>query len=468
MTIQTLSWLRVTCLALFSMASLIAATTAERDLVFVGSSTMSIWRDGVGTTKFWPFVATPSKPFTYTVGSVAQSGTKIPYFNDAARLKSISDMNPKMIVFYVGGNDIEGGDSTEVIANNYRAFVNNVRKNSKRTDLLIAWLEQNPSPSRWGSKDKQIALNTRVKADISKASNEIFIPSWDDWLLGGTPNKGLYSDGLHHNAAGYNILVNQVRPFVDNFFTSSTPSVPNPPSGLSATATSATSINLSWTDTSNNETGFKIARSTTLGGTYSLIHTTAANATSFSNTGLTAATQYFYKVSATNTTGDSVAVTANATTPSASAGLAPTAPSSLLATVISANSIDLSWTDTSNNETGFKITRSLTSGGTYVPITTTAANATTFSDTGLIAATQYFYKVSAINTTGDSVTVTANATTSNGGTTPIIPAADSGSSSKCGLGGGLATLITLLAACARLCLTEIRTKRVMFSSTFRK
>jgi hypothetical protein len=35
--------------------------------------------------------------------------------------------------------------------------------------------------------------------------------------------------------------------------------VPAAPSSLTATATSSTQINLSWTDNSNNETGFKIA-----------------------------------------------------------------------------------------------------------------------------------------------------------------------------------------------------------------
>jgi hypothetical protein len=89
---------------------------------------------------------------------------------------------------------------------------------------------------------------------------------------------------------------------------------PLAPSNLSATAISTSQINLAWTDNSANETGFKIERATALAGPYTLITTTAANATTSNNTGLTAGTPYFYRVSATNAIGDSATITANATT----------------------------------------------------------------------------------------------------------------------------------------------------------
>jgi len=84
---------------------------------------------------------------------------------------------------------------------------------------------------------------------------------------------------------------------------------PVAPSSLSATAVSATQIDLAWTDNSSDETGFKIERPA---GT--LINTTAVNANSYSNTGLTCGTSYTYSVKATGLGGDSTAVTASATT----------------------------------------------------------------------------------------------------------------------------------------------------------
>ena len=61
-----------------------------------------------------------------------------------------------------------------------------------------------------------------------------------------------------------------------------------------------------------------------------------------------------------------------------SANVAPTAPSSLTATAAASNRINLSWHDNSNNEGGFKIYR-LAPGGSWTPITTTAANITSYS-----------------------------------------------------------------------------------------
>ena len=81
--------------------------------------------------------------------------------------------------------------------------------------------------------------------------------------------------------------------------------LPAAPSGLSATAASSSSINLAWTDNSGGETGYKIERKTGVGGTYSQVGTVGANLTSYSNTGLSASTTYYYRVRAYNMTGDS-------------------------------------------------------------------------------------------------------------------------------------------------------------------
>jgi hypothetical protein len=92
-------------------------------------------------------------------------------------------------------------------------------------------------------------------------------------------------------------------------------SAPDAASGLTATAASSGQINLSWTDNSGDETGFKIQRSTTSGTGFSTIATTAADATSYSDTGRTPGTEYFYQVVATNGAGDSAAtLVASATT----------------------------------------------------------------------------------------------------------------------------------------------------------
>lgn len=102
---------------------------------------------------------------------------------------------------------------------------------------------------------------------------------------------------------GYSNL-NTVHCFIYARATQSNPK-PNAPSNLAATAASKSQINLTWTDNSGVETNFVVARSTTAGGPYTDIATLGANVTSYSNTGLSANTRYYYVVRAKNAAGSS-------------------------------------------------------------------------------------------------------------------------------------------------------------------
>tara|TARA_B100000470_G_scaffold123776_1_gene95676 strand:+ start:109 stop:948 length:840 start_codon:yes stop_codon:yes gene_type:complete len=80
---------------------------------------------------------------------------------------------------------------------------------------------------------------------------------------------------------------------------------PSMPSTFTASVSGKT-VSLAWTDSSTDETGFKVLRKDSLTGSYSTVTTTSADATSYSDT-VTAAGSYWYRVSATNSNGDSVA-----------------------------------------------------------------------------------------------------------------------------------------------------------------
>lgn len=184
---------------------------------------------------------------------------------------------------------------------------------------------------------------------------------------------------------------------------------PAAPSNLRATAVGSSIISLSWNDNSNNETGFKIYRSTEAILGFEQIATTSANTTISMNTGLNSDTKYYYRVKAYNSAGNSnYSNTANATT----LAVLPAAPSHLTATAASTTQINLAWRDNSNNETGFKIERSTSAGSGFAPIATTAADATSYSSTGLAADTTYYYRVRATNSAGNSTySYVADATT---------------------------------------------------------
>ncbi|MFT5141020.1 MAG: M6 family metalloprotease-like protein [Rhodothermales bacterium] len=168
------------------------------------------------------------------------------------------------------------------------------------------------------------------------------------------------------------------------------------PSNLTATASGSSTINLSWTDNSGpDETGFTIEHSLD-GNDWGFEGSVGANATAYADNSLTAGSTHYYRVQAFN--GAEVSGwsnTANDTT----ADLPPATPASLVATANGENQVDLTWTDSSNNEDGFRIERSLSSGSGFVPLLpSVGADVTTFSDTGLNASTTYYYRVYAFNT----------------------------------------------------------------------
>ncbi len=77
-------------------------------------------------------------------------------------------------------------------------------------------------------------------------------------------------------------------------------------------------------------------------------------------------------------------------------------PSKLIATAISANQIDLSWEDNSDNEDGFIIEYSTDSGVTYSELISLSANTTSYSQTGLSVVTAYHYRLFSYNGSGNS------------------------------------------------------------------
>lgn len=181
--------------------------------------------------------------------------------------------------------------------------------------------------------------------------------------------------------------------------------VPAAPTALTATAASDSQIDLTWTDNSTNEDSYTVERSDTVSGPWALIATLAADSSSYSDTGsISPETTYYYRVRAVNDFGygeDTATGVSGAS-----------APTNLTATAADATTIDLAWDDNSNIETGYSIERN----DPWVEIDTVAAGVVTYSDTGLLDATTYEYRVRASSPAGySSYSNTAS------DTTPIAP-----------------------------------------------
>lgn len=80
----------------------------------------------------------------------------------------------------------------------------------------------------------------------------------------------------------------------------------------------------------------------------------------------------------------------------------PTAPTNLAATVVSPSEVNLTWDLADASETGIVIERKMGAEGSFQTLVALPAGENTFTDTSCWAATDYTYRVQAVNATGAS------------------------------------------------------------------
>ncbi|GKU79970.1 lytic polysaccharide monooxygenase [Paenibacillus sp. L3-i20] len=220
------------------------------------------------------------------------------------------------------------------------------------------------------------------------------------WEVADTPN------------AFYNVI--------DVNFSGSNPSdtqAPTAPSSLTSPSKTATSVSLSWGASTDNVgvTGYRIYRGSTL------VATVTGTTLSYNNVALTSNTTYTYSIkaidSAGNESGSSNSISVTTSPFTGNDTQAPTAPGALhVMGTPTSTSLQLMWNASTDNVavTGYRVYR-----GTTL-VATVAANATSYTVTGLTASTSYTFNVHAIDGAGNqSAASTVSATTA--GTTSAIP-----------------------------------------------
>ncbi len=175
------------------------------------------------------------------------------------------------------------------------------------------------------------------------------------------------------------------------------PAPPLAPTGLQAKAAASNSIRLTWADNASDETGYVVERSLD-GQNWSKVATLAANAVSYTNTGLSANKLYRFRVYALK---DALLSAFSNTAQAQTLPLSPSAPTGLKASSVSTTAVLLSWTDTSANETGFKVLRS-TDGVHWTVVATAPANSKSIKAPKPPRGQTYYYAIVATNKGGDS------------------------------------------------------------------
>lgn len=163
------------------------------------------------------------------------------------------------------------------------------------------------------------------------------------------------------------------------------------------------SVQLNWVSNSEGrEDGFKVQRNLTGIAPWTTITTVGTGIVTYldDTPPLLHGTQYFYRILATSGAGDSdPSNIENATTPTMAA------PSGLVASVpLLPSRIDLVWVSNSaSEEDGFSIERSIVSGSGFSEIGIVGTNVLTFSDLSPLPTIEYFYRVIATESEGNSL-----------------------------------------------------------------
>jgi len=299
-------------------------------------------------------------------------------------------------------------------------FVHSLRRGmtvSASTTAGAAWT-QRPIPTPTTTPSRKVQLDPRDLTATAVSTNQINL-TW----TGGPNNSGFYVEraqsptgpwtrvatvsgsatscgngGLKAATTYYYRLFSRNASY-SNVASATTyfPLPDGPPSHLVARAEGPTLINLSWTNNTGDATGFKIERCQGTGcSNFTEVATVTAEVTSYQDTGLAPSMSYSYRVQAYNTALKSAYSnivsfnTARNTHP-------PTVPNGLIATVVSASRINLTWTPSTSNGSevgGYNVFQDGARIGSTV--------GTTYSVKGLEAKTQYCYTLTAFDRSGNA------------------------------------------------------------------
>lgn len=162
----------------------------KQAVLFIGSSSIRMWK-------------TLAQDFPdYRVINRGFGGSQIAdsiHFAD----RVVIPYEPRVIVFYSGGNDINGGKSPETVANDFKTFVGKVRETLPATKLV--YISIAPNPARWAQIDHIREANRLIRDYAVKEVGLSFIDVHPH-MLGddGQPKPDIFlPDRLHMNQKGY-------------------------------------------------------------------------------------------------------------------------------------------------------------------------------------------------------------------------------------------------------------------------
>ena len=168
-------------------------------IVFIGSSSIRRWE-----TLAADFPGKPVLNHGFGGSEVFDS------VNFAHRL--VFPFQPKQIVMYAGGNDLNAGKTPERVFADFQAFVAKVHAELPKTK--ICYISTAPNPKRWAQIKEVRAANALIQAFCAKDERLQYLDVHPVMLApNGEPKPDIFvEDQLHMNAKGYELWKGVVGP----------------------------------------------------------------------------------------------------------------------------------------------------------------------------------------------------------------------------------------------------------------
>ncbi|WP_242393097.1 CxxxxCH/CxxCH domain c-type cytochrome [Anaeromyxobacter oryzisoli] len=212
------------------------------------------------------------------------------------------------------------------------------------------------------------------------------------------------------------------------------PSPPGPPGTPTYSNVASTTLTVNWTaPTSGGSVASYTVQRSPDGTTFTSIVTgLAAGTLTYSDSGLTAATQYWYRIVAVGTGGAGSTTGSASTVTTLAPPAAPGTPGTPTYTSVAQTTLTVSWTAPTSGGTVSSYTVQRSPDGTSYTSIATGLTGLSYPDSGLTAGTRYWYQIIAVgpggSTTGNASSVT---TLAPSGATALVSGTDPAAVTVC-------------------------------------
>ena len=177
---------------------------APRDaIVFYGSSSIRLWEN---LAQSFPGLTVLNRGFGGS--TLAECIELLP--------RVILPLHPAALVLYAADNDLDQGCSPEKVVELFKQFVQLIQEEFPL--LPLAFISVKPSPSRFWNIANIRRANQLIEATASGYPCVTFLDVFPAMLSpsGGSRPELFTPDGLHMNAAGYELWTSKIRCWLDS------------------------------------------------------------------------------------------------------------------------------------------------------------------------------------------------------------------------------------------------------------